>query len=347
MAFVSMIFAYLAIAVVIIFILFAVGATFLVVGIVNKNRLKYKGKKSPVIFIVSGSILLAFPVLIGFFLIVGGVSSVVTDITKPSDYDNVTDKWRNEQWISNDDAADEAIAALLEAADKGDKEEFAELFTPNLQKSENFDELVDAFFEAYPGGLSDYDYEYSGGSSEESFREGDVTKDCRTSYTSIIDGEWYTIWIELYFQNTASPDDVGVTHFQIRNLEACALEKHFSDSEYIACCIKSENDVNARLIGGTGFAFEPTSDRKITEDQMREYVRKYDNMVDLINEIGEPNVMKKGYNSTGIDYYYELVPENDEPRYANICTSASGELLYGYICSDMETLYDRKLFPEE
>ena len=82
--------------------------------------------------------------------------------------------------------------------------------------------------------------------------------------------------------------------------------------------------------------------------QMREYLKKYDNLSDLSFEIGDPNVTKKYSNCTGYNHYYELTPENGEPRYAYICTSSpSGDFTYGYICSDSETFYDRKLFSKE
>lgn len=352
MGFVSMIFVYGIFICAMFGLLFIVGLIFLIIGIVNKRKTKYIGRKSPIVCIITGSAFLVLPVVVTVVLIIGGISSAVSKDIKRTDYDCIIDRWRNER-VSDNQAADEAIQELLGAADAGDREKFAKTFTPNLQESDNFESLVNAFFDSYPIGLSQCELGGGNVSSSGSYDDGDVEKIGITSYTCVLDDEWYYIQMSFCNESTTSPNDVGVTSFYIENLEAYALDSEDSDNqdsgnEYLVCKLKKENEVKARLIRGTGFVFEPTPERIITETQMRKYLEKYDNLYDLSLEIGNPNVTKKYSFCTGYDNYYELAPEDGEPRYAYICTSSSdGSFLYGYICSDKECLYDRPLFPEE
>lgn len=116
----------------------------------------------------------------------------------------------------------------------------------------------------------------------------------------------------------------------------------------MVCCIKSESEVSARLINGTAFLFEPTPDRIITEDDMKRFLKTYKTLKSLSDVIGKPNVSKKYDNCTGYDYYYELVPENGEPRYVYICTERNnGRIITATVCSGTDFLYDKEIFIKE
>ncbi|MBP1560989.1 MAG: DUF5104 domain-containing protein [Oscillospiraceae bacterium] len=346
MAFVSMIFAFLAIVLIILGVMFIAGLLFLIPGIVNARKPKYAGKKSPVVFIVIGTLLIALPVGTALTLLVVGVSNSVSTNIRRMGYDNVTDKWRSE-WVSDHTAAEDAIEELLSSADAGDRERFAKTFTPNIQQSENFDAALDDFFAAYPVGLSRCELDGGNVGSSGSYNYGHNVQTGGTHYTCVLDGEWYHIIMEFCYENTDFPDDVGVTFFAVENLEANALDIDYKDKQLV-CNIKSDSEVSARLIGGDAFLFEPYPDRVITEEEMIAYLAEYDDLYDLSREIGEPNVTKKYSNCTGYDHYYELAPENGEPRYAYICTnSPTGRFLNGYICSDTIGFYDRTLFPDK
>ncbi|MGN0586125.1 MAG: DUF5104 domain-containing protein [Oscillospiraceae bacterium] len=343
MAFVSMIFVFLAIALIILGILFIAGLILLIVGIVNKRKPKNKGKKYPVVLIVIGSLLLVLPVGTAVTLTVSMTTSAVTTGIKRMDYENVTDKWRNE-WTTDNSAAADAIEELLSCADSGDRERFAKTFTPNIQQSEGFEGYLDDFFAAYPVGMSRCELDGGNVGSSGSYNYGHNIQTGSTSYTCVLDGEWYRIRMSFCYENTDSPDDVGVTFFSIENLGANAMDIDYDIP--LVCNIKS--GVSARLIDNMAFLFEPTPDRVITVEEMTGYLAKYNTLYDISQEIGEPNVTKKYSNCTGYENYYELAPENGEPRYAYICTnSPTGRFLYGYICSDTETFYDYELFPDK
>lgn len=343
MAFVSMIFVFLVIALIILGILFIAGLILLIVGIVNKRKPKNKGKKYPVVLIVIGALLLILPVGSAVGLIVSVTTSAVSTGIKRMDYENVTDKWRNE-WTTDNSAAADAIDELLSCADSGDRERFAKTFTPNIQQSEGFEECLDDFFAAYPVGISQCELDGGNVGSSGSYNYGHNVQTGSTSYTCVLDGEWYRIGLAFCYENTDSPDDVGVTFFSIENLGANAMDIDYDIP--LVCNIKS--GVSARLIDNMAFLFEPTPDRVITVEEMTGYLAKYDDLYALSQEIGKPNVTMKYDNCTGYENYYELAPENGEPRYAYLCTnSPTGRLLYGYICSDTETFYDYELFPDK
>lgn len=346
MAFASMIFVFLAIVLIILGILFIAGLIFLIVGIVNKRKPKNKGRKYPVVLIVIGALLLVLPVGTAASIATAGVTSSISKNIKRMGYENITDKWRNE-WTTDNGAAYDAIHELLPAADSGDRERFAKVFTPNIQNSPKFEECLDSFFKSYPEGLSECDLDGGSVSSSGSYDYGHNVQTGSTYYTCVMDGEWYRIRMRFCYENTDSPDDVGVTFFSVENLGADALDTDYGDIPLV-CSIKSEQEVSARLINDMAFLFEPTPGRVITEEEFRQYLTECESLLELSRKIGDPNVTIKYDNCTGYENYYELAPENGEPRYAYLCTnSPTGRFLYGYICSDTEAFYDKQLFPDE
>ncbi len=339
MAFVSMIFGFILLACIVLVLMLIVGVILLIIGLINRKKEKFAGKKSPVVCIVSG-ILLIIPSVI---ITLSAVASFVISVASKNGYDNIADEWRNE-WVTDQKAADEAIKALLGYADDGNQAAFAELFTPNLQNTDSFENQIDEFFEVYPTGLSLCELEGGLVSSSASYDYGERERTGSTDYTCYLDGEWYTITLGFCHDNTSSPDDVGITFFCIENLEADASDIEYSSDTCLACSLFDESQVTARLIHNNGFVFNDSFDREITQEQMSEYLSSYDNLRELAEIIGMPNVAIKYDNCTGYDYYYELCSENGEPRYAYICTSNQmGRVLYAYVCSDTEAFYDEEL----
>lgn len=275
------------------------------------------------------------------------VRSFLSSDKQEVEYDNPAEKWRNEI-IYDNEAKNDAITWLLGKADSGDRSGFAEIFAPVVQSSESFSAQLDSFFEAYPKGLSECELDSGGGSGSGSYNYGDVVETYSTSFTCFLNGEWYHISVSFCHQNTTAPDEVGVTFFCIENLEAFALDKSYSEDDFIMCSIAEESEVTARLIDGRGFVFEPTPERRVTLEQMREYLENCDNIRELTQLIGVPNVTKKYSNATGCDYYYELTSTDGSPLYAYIVAGyLSGEIYYGYVCTDEKILYDVVLMEED
>ena len=356
MAFVSMVIVFLLIAAVFLGLLLIAGVVLLIVGIVGKSKAKNAGKKSPVVCIVTGAILIALPVLTALGLSVWGVTSVVKTALGSTEYECVPDRWRNE-WVYDSQAEDEIIEALFTSADKGDREAFSKNFTPELQRKERFNEAVDAFFAAYPTGFSLCQMENKGGSGSGSYDYGHNVKTYSTHFNTTLDGQWYYISIEFCYDNTDEPDKVGVTDLRIMNLEAAAVffdeysrSMERPDDAYLMCDIKSPDEVSARLIGGQPLLWTPTDTPKLTADELRDLLKENQQLdsAQLREKLGAPNAFEKYANSTAYEYYYELKDRNGQPCYANLKSeSPYGKIFRAFLCTPTEYDYDYTLYDDE
>lgn len=339
-------------------LIFIGGLVFLITGIASKKKPKNTGKIFPTVFTVVGSFMVFIPVVTVIFLAVGklateNIPSIESLKVEEKSYDNLRDKWKN-TWTTDKSAANDAMEELFAAAEAGDREKLADLFAPTLrQQEQGFDDALDEFLQMYPKGLEIDKLDFEGGSMHSSARYGHNIKSTSKMYTCVNDGEWYFIRLELCYQATDYPDDVGIMLFSIENLESCALDDLDYDEIYLKCRIIDESEVTARLINGSACLFEPYPDRKLTEEQMIEYLETCENLRELYEKIGEPNAVKEFESTehvtfTSNDYYYELVPENGEPRYARISAGHRDYRFYdGYICSDTKCFYDRPLITRE
>lgn len=338
--------------------IFIGGLVFLITGIASKKKPKNTGKIFPTVFIAVGSLMISIPIVTVIFLAVVNLAAEniptleITEVKKQS-YDNLRDKWKN-TWTTDTSAANDAMEELFAAAEAGDREKLADLFAPTLrQQEQGFDDALDEFLQMYPKGLEIDKLDFEGGSMHSSARYGHIIKSTSKMYTCVNDGEWYFIRLELCYQATDYPDDVGIMLFSIENLESFALDDLDYDEIYLKCRIIDESEVTARLIDGRGVIFEPYPDRKLTEEQMIEYLETCENLRELEKKIGKPNAVKEFKSTeyvtfTSNDYYYELVPENGEPRYARISVGHRDYRFYdGYICSDTKCFYDRPLITRE
>lgn len=265
------------------------------------------------------------------------------------EYDSVPERWKNE-YVSDNRAAAQAIKALLKSADDGDREAFAKNFTDELRARADFERLLDTFFASYPTGLSEVKLDGGGVSSSGSYRAGHDVQEGSTHYECTLNGEWYMINLGFCYENTDEPEKVGVDFFMIKNLEAQAVHQdaYSRDSDHyddivLLCDIRSSDEVSARLIDGQAFLWTDTDTQKLTANEMRELLSKYRSLAapEVSDRIGKANAERKFFNCTGYDHYYELVPENGEPRYAYICANSSyGRIIYAYLCTPEKTVYD-------
>lgn len=327
-------------------VIFLAGIILLIIGIVNKRNPKNAGRKFPTVCIAVGGTLLVLSALI---FVIG----IVPGIRKAFFYDSVPEHWQN-ALVGDNQAANEAIKALMEAAGNGDREALAKNFTAEVRNSSSFKAELDSFLGTYPADLSECELDGGPSGSSGSYNYGHNVLTGSASYTCDLEGERYFINISFRYENTDEPEKVGVERFSVMNLGARALyiqevnEKamlgDYEDNTSLICDIKNSDEVDARLIGGYPFVWHPTSNKKLTEDEMRTLLSNTIDMRSLIEEIGSPNVSMKYSNSTGYDYYYELVPENGEPRYAHISASSMmGNIIDAYVFTPEKGLYDNPL----
>jgi hypothetical protein len=268
-------------------------------------------------------------------------------------YASVTDKW-NDKEVYEGQAAEDAIKALLEAADAGDKDLFAQQFISDIRRKSSFDDKLDEFFANYPVGLSSQDLKYRPAGGGGSYRGKDIRKSAGATYECVMNGEWYRINIGFCFVNTADPDNVGVMFCTVVNLGGAAEQndianqyENYLETIYLECVIRSPEEHPARMIAGNALSWKDTPNKKISRNEMKSLLERNENLDDneVKDTIGEANVSIKASNSSGYRYYYELEPASDgTPQYASITTSGEyGRIIDGYVCDENDTDYDNPL----
>ena len=83
---------------------------------------------------------------------------------------------------------------------------------------------------------------------------------------------------------------------------------------------------------------------------MRDLLGKYGTLGDreLRNKIGDANVVCKVFNNASYRHYYELKPENGEPRYAYIvCQTYYDKIYDAYVFTPTDTIYDNPLYEQK
>lgn len=349
-------------------ILLIVGIVLLIIGVVNKNKSKFAGRRFPRIFIGAGISLTVLPFAVALVLLSGAILSSSGNTMNEASFDSVPEHWKHAS-VSDNRAAEEAVNALMKAAGEGNRNAFMQNFTAEIQHNPSFASDVDRFFKTFPAGLSNCRLNGHVTGSGSSYHYGHNVKEGSAFYTCDMNGEKYFISLSFCYDNTDQPDSVGVEYFSVMNLGARALyiekanmgstalyienAEPYSESDgsdtsenepIVICDIKDSNEVDARLINGIPFVWHPADNKKLTADEMRTLLSTTNSMDELIREIGMANAAIKYDHSTGYDYYYELVSENSEPRYVHIsAVSIYGKITDAYECTPEKTFYDNPI----
>ena len=328
---------------------FFIGLILLIRGFLKKPLAEYAGSQYPKKLIRVGTVMISLPFIAIAAVSIWGITSSANTLYNRAHYECVPDVWRYES-VSQTRAEQEIIQALLNSADKNNREAFANNFTPEMQKKKGFEKAVVRFFEAYPSGLSHYKiYDKTRPESAPSDSEAAVRTDS-LSFRCGTDENWYFVNLEYCYWNQDEPDKVGVTGFRVMNLEAAAVYFENEDAntpdEFPVCDIRSNSRINARLVGGRPYLWTSTDAPKISEEQLRHLLEKTNRLDDplLILNIGEPNLVIKNPDSTEYGYFFELTPQSGEPRYAYFQTdSERGNILWGVLCTPYKIDYDHYL----
>ncbi|MBO4579843.1 MAG: DUF5104 domain-containing protein [Clostridiales bacterium] len=353
----TLVFMYLGlmiVAIAILAILFILGLTFLIVGLVKKGKAKNRGKKAPLVFIIVGIVFLVLPVGCGTVALLSGATSSVKTAIQRRLYEHPTDRWKKE-WVTDNSAADEAIHTMLEAADNGDRELFESFFSEEIQNRPDFEQRMERFWKKYPGGLYREGIKPENGvSGGASYDHGSVVKDGYATYSIESGGQWYFISLELHYQDTDHPEKVGVTGFILGDLVRRALlleEANDVTSEYemsyIDCQINNDPSIEAKRIGGIPRIWNETPEQKLTKEEMRDLLSACYSVQDLIDKgVGEPNAEFKMSNATGYEVYYGLKSSDGREQFLHITASQPrGRIISGYLCYEDETDYDFEMCP--
>lgn len=163
-------------------------------------------------------VLVAIPVAFLAILILAIAVLIISVVIKRRSYTNVTDKWRNEWWVSDYNAARDVIEELLSDADACDRERFIKTFKQRIQNSEKFQSELDDFFEVYPKGLSQGELKRDGFTS--------ISSSCSAYYSCTLDNKKYYIRVG-YTCDNFKPEDIGVEYFYIESDEIYSQKNEY------------------------------------------------------------------------------------------------------------------------
>ena len=325
-------------------IVFLIGLILLIIGIVRKSNKKNEGKKSPVVLIVTGAVLMV-PSIICVVLI--AVSLVKSDINRAhweNEADSIVELWQHTS-VTDEKAAPQALNALLTAADDGDKEAFMKCFAESVREDDEFEDMVDQFFEEYeefPDELADLEFDggVSGGTAEHN--RGVSTRVSSAYYDINLGSDSYYIRMRFCFENDKDPDEIGVTLFEVTNLggnvdyNLTMDGREIDHDDIVACHYCTPDEVSARRIGGHARRWTDTDLELISVDEMRDLLEDCDTIREAWNSglIGTANSEYQIPQSTAEYYYYEVEPEDGEERYVKITVSSDGRILDAWLCSE-------------
>ena len=277
----------------------------------------------------------------------------------PDTYDNVVDIWQKTH-VTEKEAIDQAFKKLFAAAESGDREMFARNFTEEIRNKPGFDSALKDFFSSYPKGISNCELTYKGGGAGGNFDEdGGATRGFAGLYQCTLEGKPYWITIYICYEDTNHAEKVGITHFSIMNLEGRAYylvennkqqeaDPHYcyEDEVPLINYFKSDKEITAKLIDGSPILWTPSDAPKLTEEEFRTLLAENGDkdLSMMFDKIGRPGFNIHYFNHTADVCYYELAPENGEPRYAYITTNTEyGKVLYAYVCTPDSCDYDNPL----
>lgn len=300
-------------------------------------------------------------VLIILFCMILSGCSFISRIKKvdPDSYDNVIDIWQKSS-VTEREATDQALKKLFAAAESGDKELFAKNFIEKIRNSSGFDSALKEFFSSYPKGISNCELKRKGGGAGGSYNKGGRRMGVSAVYQCNMDGKPYWITLVLCYIDTNHPEEVGVTHFSIMNLEGRAKfivdrnNRQTLDDKYdfeadvpLVNYIMSDKEITAKLINDTPILWTPSDAPKLSEEEFRALLAENgDNDISrLFDKIGKPGFSIHYFNHTSYTSYYELAPKNGEARYAYIITRTEyGQIFDAYVCTPDSCDFDNPLY---
>ena len=234
MAFASMFLVFLGFVVIVLGGMFFLGLLLLIIGIVRRKNPKNAGKKSPIVAIVLGVLLLMPPV--GTGMLIGGV--IVKDfIVSHRDYEVVTDEWRA-HYVVPGEAVRDVTEGLLEAAEDNDRELIAKNFTKTARESLGFERQLDSFLESVPKGKAEISSKKTvkGVNYERTYHNTKENQYYSETLAVTIDGEEYYVYAYFCMKNE-DPDEIGLIFFCLQNEKGYQERFDFS-GQAIACLVK-------------------------------------------------------------------------------------------------------------
>lgn len=219
------------------------------------------------------------------------------------------------------DPIDEFFAAV----DARDPEAVRALFSPSVQAAdEDLDESIQALFRLDPGPTEDCEMLSPVGASKHLEYGRQTLVEVHNSLPAVCGGVNYYCSFSYVTTDEENPENVGLRRVVIATEAARCHPDYYRNSldlrDGLSVVTAPAAEGETRRIGEEPFIFTPY-DRKIAREDLLEFLEAEDRWDAFLEHFGPPNA--EGPLDTG--YYYELVPQDGQARYAHIYTRDFGD----------------------
>ena len=224
----------------------------------------------------------------------------------------------NSRRWSLQDPIDEFFAAV----DARDAEAVKAMFSPNVQAAdEDLDESIQALFDLYPGPTEDCEMLSPVGSSQHKEYGRTTMVNVHNSFPVVCGGVNYYCSFSYVTKDEDDPGSVGLKRVVLSTEAAKCHPDYYQNAQDIGDGLTVVTGPAAegetRRIGDQPYLFTPY-DRTITQEDLLEFLETETRWDAFRQHFGPPNAESYGGR------YYELAPEDGEPRYALLFTSETG-----------------------
>ncbi|SCW50799.1 protein of unknown function [Ruminococcaceae bacterium YRB3002] len=298
----------------------AAGVVLVIVEAVNILMIKDRRKTKKYYYLKRGLICIAPLAVIG--LIFGAYR------LRLAMYSSVTDKWRDGIMMSSGDD-DRLLNEILTAADNDDRVKLAKLFSADTRGKKDFERELDAFMEAYPGGMSsieltDCHFGLASGSGH-TFDSGDYVGEEYREYGGSNGGNRYYIRVHYIDYCKTNKDLIGVYNLVIMSEGARAefnLTGEKKEYSSLLCDMTYVDHDSIRIIGNDAFMWDSDGSEIRTADQVKEILDGCVDYDDMVAALGQPGASREMDSHLKYEYYYEIAAEGDSKRY--VCINTDG-----------------------
>lgn len=216
----------------------------------------------------------------------------------------------------------EPIDEFFAAVGARDPEAVKALFSPNVREADaDLEENIQALFDLCPGPVDECVMTSPVGASKHiGWGESAVT--VHNTFPVVCQGMNYYCTFGYTTRDEADEGNVGI-RFVVFVTEKVQSNEEFRDSlEYgdgLTVVPDCPGDYETRRIGDRPFIFTPI-ERSISADELTAFLQSNGSWTAFTDRFGRPNA-----ESWPSSYYYELEPEDGQPRYAHILTVSEGD----------------------
>lgn len=240
----------------------------------------------------------------------------------------------------------EAVDDFFNAVDRRDKDAVIQMFSEKVRAEyPQLEALVEELFEAYPGPTDICKRNGRMVAGSYSTDHGKKTAEVSQGFPVVSGDTYYWCDFVLMYRNDEDEAAVGVTRVSLYS------ERSFCEMRYnppdrsgmmdknvdpdplpLEVEMESELEGEVRWIGGYPVKFTPV-DRELPPEMIREFFESSDSYSGFREAFGEPNA----FSISGIACFYELPPEDGEPRYLDILFDEEADrILSAYVVNDLD-----------